>query len=64
METWDVYDKDRKLTDKQMNRGDTFGQDAYHLVIHVCLFNQLGEMLIQQRHPNKEEIGRTCGILP
>ena len=46
METWDVYDKDRKLTDKQMNRGDTFGQDAYHLVIHVCLFNQLGEMLI------------------
>ena len=55
METWDVYDKDRKLTDKQMNRGDTFGQDAYHLVIHVCLFNQLGEMLIQQRHPNKED---------
>ena len=38
-----------------MNRGDPFEQDAYHLVIHVCLFNQLGEMLIQQRQPDKED---------
>lgn len=37
-----------------MNRGDTFEQGAYHLVIHVCLFNQLGKMLIQQRQPDKE----------
>ncbi|MCM3405364.1 NUDIX domain-containing protein [Cytobacillus oceanisediminis] len=55
METWDIYDKDRNLTDKQMNRGDLFEQGAYHLVIHVCLFNQLGEMLIQQRRPDKED---------
>ncbi|WP_339230220.1 NUDIX domain-containing protein [Oceanobacillus sp. FSL K6-2867] len=53
MEAWDVYDKDRKLTGKQMNRGDPFEQGAYHLVVHVCLFNQLGEMLIQQRQPSK-----------
>ncbi|AMW99843.1 NUDIX hydrolase [Rummeliibacillus stabekisii] len=54
MEMWDVYDKDRKLTGKLMRRGDALEQDAYHLVIHVCLFNQLGEMLIQQRQPDKD----------
>ncbi len=54
METWDIYNKDRNLTDKQMKRGDAFEQDAYHLVIHVCLFNLRGEMLIQQRQPDKE----------
>ncbi|GEL05286.1 NUDIX domain-containing protein [Rummeliibacillus sp. G93] len=54
MEMWDVYDKDRKLTGKQMRRGDAFEQGDFHLVIHVCLFNQQGEMLIQQRQPNKD----------
>lgn len=36
-------------------------------MIHVCLFNQLGEMLIQQRQPAaerevKEEIGYTFNL--
>ncbi|MBA2174889.1 NUDIX domain-containing protein [Halobacillus locisalis] len=55
MEKWDIYDKDRNLTGKQMKRGETFEQGDYHLVIHVCLFNQSGEMLIQQRQPDKED---------
>lgn len=55
METWDIYDKDRKLTGKKMKRGEMFAQDAYHLVIHVCLFNDHGEMLIQQRQPHKDD---------
>ena len=55
MEKWDIYDKDRNLTGKQMYRGDPFEQGAYHVVIHVCLFNQKGEMLIQQRQPDKED---------
>lgn len=55
METWDVYDKDRNLTGKQMNRGERFEQGAYHLVVHVCLFNKHGEMLIQQRQPDKDD---------
>ncbi|SDJ16413.1 NUDIX hydrolase [Salimicrobium halophilum] len=54
METWDVYDKDRNPTGKRMKRGDAFEQGAYHVVIHVCLFNPRGEMLIQQRQPEKE----------
>src|SRR5690625_2699968 len=55
METWDIYDKDRNLTGKQMKRGETFEQGAYHLVVHVCLFNERGEMLIQQRQPDKDD---------
>jgi len=26
----------------------------YHMVVHVCIFNSTGEMLIQQRQPFKE----------
>lgn len=55
METWDIYDKDRNRTDKRMKRGDRFERGAYHLVIHVCLFSQQGEMLIQQRQPDKDD---------
>ncbi|MFT8391777.1 MAG: NUDIX domain-containing protein [Sporolactobacillus sp.] len=54
METWDIYDKDRRLTGKTMRRGEAFAPGAYHLVVHVCLFNSRGQMLIQQRQPFKE----------
>lgn len=54
MESWDVYDIHRIPTNKQMKRGAAFEQGAYHLVVHICLFNQQGEMLIQKRHANKD----------
>jgi len=53
MELWDVYDKDRILTGETMVRGDKAENGAYHLVVHVCIFNSKGEMLIQQRQPFK-----------
>ena len=37
-----------------MKRGSSFADGDYHMVIHVCLFNEKGEMLIQQRQPFKE----------
>ncbi len=37
-----------------MIRGGSFDKGAYHLVVHVCIFNQKGQMLIQQRQPFKE----------
>lgn len=49
MEKWDVYDVDRQLTGKTMVRGEAFEEGAYHLVVHVCVFNSEGKMLIQQR---------------
>lgn len=54
MEYWDIYDINRKKTGKTMVRGDDFPDGAYHLVVHICIFNAEGEMLIQQRQPFKE----------
>ena len=54
MELWDVYDKDRVKTGKTMVRGAAFEPDSYHMVVHACIFNNKGEMLIQQRQPFKE----------
>ncbi len=54
MELWDIYDKDRSKTGKTMVRGEEFAEGCYHMVVHVCIFNAKGEMLIQQRQPFKE----------
>ncbi|MBQ8410598.1 MAG: NUDIX domain-containing protein [Ruminiclostridium sp.] len=54
MEYWDVYDINRIKTGKTMIRGSEFEDNAYHLVVHVCIFNDKNEMLIQQRQPFKE----------
>ena len=53
MEIWDVYDIDRQLTGKRMDRGAEFEDDAYTCVMHICIFNSKGEMLIQQRQSFK-----------
>ncbi len=54
MELWDIYDESRMKTGRTMKRGDPFQAGDYHLVVHVCIFNSKGEMLIQQRQPFKK----------
>lgn len=54
MELWDVYNKDREKTGKTMIRGNKIEKDCYHLVVHACIFNKKGEMLIQQRQSFKK----------
>lgn len=54
MEIWDLYDKDRIKTGETMIRGSKFKENTYHLVVHVCIFNLEGKMLIQQRQPFKD----------
>lgn len=54
MELWDIYDEDRRLTGRTMVRGEAYPQDGYHLVVHMCVFNRRGEMLLQRRHPEKD----------
>ncbi len=54
MEIWDLYDKDRIKTGETMVRGSKFKEKTYHLVVHVCIFNLEGKMLIQQRQPFKD----------
>lgn len=65
MEKWDIYDKDRNKIDKQITRGDVLTPNEYHVVVHVCIFNSKGEMLIQQRQPFKHGWSNfwdlTCG---
>jgi len=65
MELWDVYDEERRLTGRTAVRGEKLGKGEYHLVVHVCIFNSEGKMLIQQRqsckrsYPNAWDI--SCG---
>lgn len=54
MEYWDLYDQNRNLTGKTIVRGESIPKGFYHLVVHVCIFNSKGEMLIQQRQPFKK----------
>ena len=54
MELWDLYTKDRVKTGQTMIRGDRQPEDTYRIVVHLCLFNSKGEMLIQQRQPFKD----------
>lgn len=49
-----MYDKDRIKTGETMVRGSQFKENTYHLVVHVCIFNLGGKMLIQQRQPFKD----------
>ena len=53
MEHWDIFDIDRIPTGKTALRGGDMPEGGYHMVIHVCIFNSEGKMLIQQRQPWK-----------
>ena len=53
-EIFDLYDKDRIRTNETVPRGDTIPEGRYHQVVHICIFNKAGQMLIQQRQPFKQ----------
>lgn len=53
-EVWDIYDENRIKTGRTMIRGNEIKNGDYHLVVHVCIFNSKGELLIQQRTLNKK----------
>lgn len=54
MEIWDLYTDERMRTDKTMMRGDRVPEGYYRIVVHICIFNSEGKMLIQQRQPFKK----------
>ena len=49
MEIIDLYDKNRQLLEETAVRGDKLPKGRYRLVVHICLFNERDEMLIQKR---------------
>lgn len=54
MELWDVYDEERNLTGETMVRDELYPENGYHLVVHACVFNSRGEMLLQRRQLDKD----------
>lgn len=53
MELFDLYDCDRNKTGRTMERGTPIPKGFYRMVVHVCIFNSEGKMLIQRRQPFK-----------
>ena len=54
MEYWDIYDKDKKLTGRTMQRNDFTMQDGdYHLTVLGVICRPDGKFLITQRAMNK-----------
>ena len=53
MELWDLYTQDRQRTGLFHTRGVKMPEGYYRLVVHVCLFNSRGELLIQERKRTK-----------
>ena len=53
MEKFDLYTADREKTGRTMVRGESTPEGFYRLVVHICIFDSRGRMLIQQRQPFK-----------
>lgn len=53
MELLDVYSFDRVPTGRRLRRGEPLGPGEYHLVVHICVFDRAGRLLIQRRSPEK-----------
>ena len=52
---WDIYDKDRKLTGKKIERGvDLLKDGEYHIVVTGIIMNSKNEILISKRAAYKE----------
>ncbi|EKC8269843.1 NUDIX domain-containing protein [Listeria monocytogenes] len=54
MEEWDLLNENRELTGKTHIRGEKLAPGELHMVIHVCIFNEKGQLLIQKRQKDKE----------
>ena len=53
MEMLDLYTEERVRTGWTMVRGEPVPEGLYRLVVHVCIFDSAGRMLIQQRQAFK-----------
>lgn len=49
MDIIDIYDADRSPTGRVTDRPDSLSPGEFRLVIHICIFNAQGQLLIQKR---------------
>ncbi len=54
MELWDILDEDGNATGRTIMRGNELKEDEYHLVVHIWIINNKGEILIQKRSEHLE----------
>lgn len=54
MEIIDIYNDERQLSGETVVRGTPLSLGKNRQVVHLCLFNSKGEMLIQQRKSTKK----------
>ena len=54
MEQFDIYDINRQKTPRKGVRGEKTASGDMRLVVHICIFNSKGQMLIQHRQPFKK----------
>ena len=54
VEYFELYDADRRPTGESLMRGTPTPAGKYRLLVHACVFNSKGEMLIQQRQNTKK----------
>jgi len=54
-ELWDVYDGNKQVTKKviERNQRDQLGDDEFHLVVCILIINSSKDIMIQKRSPNK-----------
>lgn len=57
MELRDIYDIDRIPQGRTSLRGDSIDDGDYIMVVHACIFDSTGRMLIQQRLESKKAWG-------
>ena len=50
----DIYDKNRIKTGRIKSREDKLLDGEFFMASYVCIFNSIGEMLIQKRQSNKK----------
>lgn len=53
MELVDLYDENRVPLGRVAERHAKRAPGEYRMVVHVCIFNSLGQLLIQRRSPEK-----------
>lgn len=53
MELVDLYDENRVPLGRTAERHSPKGKGEYRTVVHVCVFDRRGRLLIQKRTPNK-----------
>jgi 8-oxo-dGTP pyrophosphatase MutT (NUDIX family) len=54
METWDLYDGDRKPLGRVHRRGEALSEGANHIVVEIWTVNARGQVLLTRRDERKQ----------